>query len=331
LQGVFDGQQKPTRRKMVKTITGRVQSIKTDFTNMSIVVIVGDISGQYDSVVFYSPKDMTEQQLSEFKRAQNGNLGVRLEFNEYRTINSMAIYCADKASCLEESAAQKNPLLIDEKTGNVGIGTDSIKEDQRLHVQGNLYVDGDLTLTGNASKGKGGSTWGTLGSDKRLKEFPDDIEEARIGNALKVLLQLNGVKYKWKQEAQEKYPTKFDDKEHVGFIAQHIEVLDEDIFSGWAKPDAGHYEINSEEFDALGVYPDHVAFEALTVESIRELDTRLRAAEESIKEMIKAANASLGAIGSALADIKLKQLQHEDRIRQHEDRIRKIEQKLGGN
>jgi hypothetical protein len=176
-----------------------------------------------------------------------------------------------------------NCLFIDETTGDIGIGTDSIEE--RLHVQGNLYVDGDLTVTGHANKGKGGGTWGTLGSDKRLKEFPDgidididiDIEKVRIGNALKVLLQLNGVKYKWKQEAQEKYPTDFDDKEHVGFIAQNIEALalDEDIFSGWAKPDAGHYEINSEEFDALGVYPDYVVLGALTVESIRELDNKI--------------------------------------------------------
>lgn len=36
---------------------------------------------------------MTEQQLSELKRAQNGSLGVRLEFDEDRTINSMDIGC----------------------------------------------------------------------------------------------------------------------------------------------------------------------------------------------------------------------------------------------
>ncbi|MDU9050631.1 MAG: tail fiber domain-containing protein [Candidatus Electrothrix sp. Rat3] len=280
---------------MMNTIKGRVESIKTASTGTSTIVITGDISGQSKgSVVFYSPKDMTEQQLSELKRAQNGSLGVRLEFDEDRTINSMDIGCVK-----ELTFSQKSSLFIDEATGNVGIGTDSINEDNRLHVDGNLYVDGELNVTGLAySNGE------LLTSDRRMKN------DTPLDDALGLLLKLRGVKYKWKQECQEEYSRDCDDKEHVGFIAQEIEDLatEEEIFLGWSSDKGKSYKVNSETFNSYIVHATPAAFQALTVESIRELDQK-----------IDSLNQALTTVGTALANLQAEQLRQADRIKKLEE------------
>ncbi|MCI5117150.1 MAG: tail fiber domain-containing protein [Candidatus Electrothrix sp. LOE1_4_5] len=174
------------------------------------------------------------------------------------------------------ATAAKRRMFID-ATGNVVIGDGLTKEDQRLHVKGNLYVDGELRVTGHAYKDAGNEYWKKGTSDMRLKD------EIPFGESLKLLLSLRGVRYKWKPECLDNYADDplFDDKEHLGFIAQDIQQLDEDILSRWVEPDAGNYVINSEIFDALAVYPDSVAFQALTVEAIRELNSKLESSNKN--------------------------------------------------
>ncbi|MCI5117145.1 MAG: tail fiber domain-containing protein [Candidatus Electrothrix sp. LOE1_4_5] len=308
----------------MNTITGRVQSVKTDSEGKVAVVIDSTEHGTLGPAgedgpldnYFYSPKDMTEQQLAEFKRAQNGNLGIRLEFDDSRTITSMNVLFSalshspesdDSNNNEPDKEQEKSPLFIDKTTGNIGIGTDSIKQEQRLHVDGNLYVDGELRVTGHAYKDAGNEYWKKGTSDMRLKN------EIPFGEPLKLLLALRGARYTWKPECLNNYPDDplFDDKEHLGFIAQDIkqlEQLDKNIFSQWTKADAGHYVINSEEFDALGVYPDPEAFQALTVESIRELDQK-----------IASLNQALTTVGTALANLQAEQLRQADRIKKLEE------------
>jgi len=70
-----------------------------------------------------------------------------------------------------------------------------------------LYVTGDAWSTG---------TWGS--SDIRWKK-----NITPINNALEGLMQISGVKYDWRQD---EFPEmNFDNKTHVGMIAQEVEKV----------------------------------------------------------------------------------------------------------
>lgn len=91
-------------------------------------------------------------------------------------------------------------LTIESATGEVGIGTASPSE--RLHVVGNICYTGSIAAC----------------SDARYK-----TDVTAIPNSLESVMQMRGVRYKWKQE---EFPGQdFDDKAHIGFIAQEIETL----------------------------------------------------------------------------------------------------------
>ena len=65
--------------KDVKSITGRVQAIVTDKEGTTRVT-VEDKNG--NSTTFYHPRDMSPEQLDEFKRAQNHGLKVGVLYQE---------------------------------------------------------------------------------------------------------------------------------------------------------------------------------------------------------------------------------------------------------
>lgn len=82
--------------------------------------------------------------------------------------------------------------------GDVGIGIAS--PSQKLHVVGNICYTGTIGACSDARYKKGVTT---------------------LSNSLSQVLQLRGVRYEWKQD---EFPSQnFDDKTHLGFIAQEVE------------------------------------------------------------------------------------------------------------
>ncbi|MFG6095082.1 hypothetical protein SPB21_07520 [Leptothoe sp. ISB3NOV94-8A] len=81
-------------------LTGRVQTVKTKSNDNAIVVIDSTSHGNLPPKgtdgpldnYFYFPGSMTEDQLSEFKRAQGSNLGVTVEFENDRVIDSIVVF-----------------------------------------------------------------------------------------------------------------------------------------------------------------------------------------------------------------------------------------------
>jgi hypothetical protein len=93
-----------------------------------------------------------------------------------------------------------NVLICANTSAKVGIGTTD--PDEKLHVSGNICYTGTIGAC----------------SDERYKK-----NVATIQGALATLVKLRGVTYNWKQD---EYPDQsFDDRTHVGFIAQELKEL----------------------------------------------------------------------------------------------------------
>lgn len=134
--------------------------------------------------------------------------------------------------------------------GNVGIGTTS--PGYKLHVNG------------SAAK-PGGGSW-TNSSDQKLKK---NIEPLK--GALKKLTGLRGVVFEWKQPEKQGNLT----GKQIGLIAQEVEK----IFPEWVGTDAEGYK----DLTVRG-------FEALTVESFKEVKQELDELKSAIKRSREKAN-----------------------------------------
>ncbi len=132
-----------------------------------------------------------------------------------------------------------------------------------------IQSDGDFFVTEGAFK-PGGGSWGIY-SDARLKT---DITP--LTGALDRLLLLKAVEYTYRNPDPAKRPA----GRHIGFIAQEVA----DIFPAW---------VNADEEGYLTVGPQ--GFEALTVESLRELQQE----NTALKASLQALEARLEAIESA--------------------------------
>ncbi len=141
--------------------------------------------------------------------------------------------------------------------GSVGIGINS--PSQKLHVIGNICYTGTIGAC----------------SDERYKK-----DVTTIGNALETLLKLRGVTYNWKQD---EYPEmKFDDQQHLGFLAQELK----DLLPGIVMVDANGY---------LSV--DYGRLTPLLVEAMKEQQETIDAlkAQQREVESLKAQMAELSA------------------------------------
>jgi hypothetical protein len=147
-----------------------------------------------------------------------------------------------------------NPFPED---GNVGIGTTS--PSQKLHVQGNLQVENDLRVVGQALKWNG-FTWTVL-SDERLKENINPLKDA-----LSRLLQLHGVSFFWRSSESTPKVT----GPQMGLIAQQVEK----VFPEWVTTTPDGYK-------ALTLN----GFEALTIEALRELKAEIESLKARLPEM----------------------------------------------
>lgn len=93
----------------------------------------------------------------------------------------------------DDFSTSSSVMSID-SDGRVGIGT--VAPSQKLHVVGNILASGTITP-----------------SDKRLKKNFKPVE-----NALEKINNLSAVTYEWKDSK------KYDEKRHIGVIAQEIEA-----------------------------------------------------------------------------------------------------------
>lgn len=137
---------------------------------------------------------------------------------------------------------------------------------RRLSLGGN----GDLTVTANAYK-PGGGAW-AASSDARLK-----VNVVPLDHALDRLLSLHGVTFEYAHPDAGLHP----EGTFTGFIAQDVEP----VFPNWIGHDDKGY---------MTVGPQ--GFEALTVESLRALDSREQSrnqSEESRFALLEEHNADL--------------------------------------
>ena len=123
------------------------------------------------------------------------------------------------------SSSTSDPVFTERmrlnSNGNLGIGT--VPSNAKLEVNGDAIISGTIT-----------STNFSCSSDRRLKK---NIRP--INNALERLLKLRGVKYKWIQNDS----MHFDERIHLGVIAQEVEEVLPDLVNGEdydpVKKDAG--------------------------------------------------------------------------------------------
>merc|ERR1711991_708652 len=182
-------------------------------------------------------------------------------------------------------ASNEGDVKIEGKTVNIITADDTGDNDfinvvsEKLNVRADLRVTGGLTISGNVFIEDGGltvengitvtnngitSTPGITTSDVRLKT---DI--IPLPSPLSKVSKLRGVYFSWVQD--EPYGLKFDDRRHVGVLAQDVqEVLPETVD-----------EIQGGKY--LGV--DYPALIPLLIEAIKELNTRTAAMSEFDKLM----------------------------------------------
>jgi hypothetical protein len=115
-----------------------------------------------------------------------------------RAITNSTFVWSDNQSGIFESTNIRQFLI--RAANGVGINTNNPSAD--------LHVNGDICYTGSIG----------ACSDGRYKSGI-----AKVPHALERVSKLRGVQYRWKRD---EFPDhKFDDKEHLGFVAQEIEPL----------------------------------------------------------------------------------------------------------
>ena len=115
--------------------------------------------------------------------------------------NAIDFYVWDFGTDVITDVGTKHIMTLDgASTGRVGIGT--IAPTEKLEVNGNICYTGSIGAC----------------SDARYK-----TAVATIDNGLDKVRQMRGVTYRWKQDACPDHD--FDDRQHLGFIAQEVEAL----------------------------------------------------------------------------------------------------------
>ena len=152
-------------------------------------------------------------------------------------------------------------------TATTSVGTTTMT----LTPAGDVSMNKDLYVGGQGYK-PGGGSWANS-SDIRLKENVKTID-----NALDKVLQLRGVTFDWKEGY-----TEFDKKQSAGFIADEIM----EVFPEWVNDtnanDVQKEIVNDDKIKSLSL-PFH--FDALLVEAIKELNTKLQDQQQTINSLI---------------------------------------------
>ena len=148
----------------------------------------------------------------------------------------------------------------------VGIYATARADSTALRVDGTTQLNGNLQVTGIASR-PGGGGW-TDSSDQRLKQNIQPLQ-----NVLFRLLRLQGVSFEWKDPVQHGNLTGMQ----LGMIAQDVET----VFPDWVDTDNSGYKTLTFR-----------GFEALTVEAFREL----KAENEQLKAGYRSLEARLASL-----------------------------------
>ena len=165
--------------------------------------------------------------------------------------------------------------LVIVSSGNVGVNTTTPSE--RLHVVGNLRVQGSTDCT--LGNGSGGTS---CSSDIRLK---NDVKE--IENSLDKVLSLRGVEFNWNEKSIS--PGRHD----IGVIAQDVEksfptAVMVDSQTGYKKVDyavliapvmQGLRELNQRMLGILGASESH----SNSIAQLQVENAQLRADSERLK------------------------------------------------
>ena len=128
-----------------------------------------------------------------------------------------------------------------------------------------------LTVTGDAGK-PGGGSWSNF-SDRRIKK-----NISTITNALEQISRLRGVNFEWKN------PEDHANQQGLqgGFIAQEIEA----VFPNWVSPvDAAAHDKSLTEDGKVRSVSLPFEFDAVLVEAVKELKTRLQARDAEVAEL----------------------------------------------
>src|SRR5262245_15467683 len=162
----------------------------------------------------------------------------------------------NQAEISNDTGSFKTLMIVGNKSAGVG---------RRVSVWDVLEVNGNLNVTGAATK-PGGGSW-TSPSDQRLKK---NITSFKAG-VLDRLLKLRGVSYEWKE------PEKFGNQTgaQIGLVADEVEK----VFPDWVGVDAQGYK-------TLTIR----GFEALTIEALRELqqaNTELRSTNSELHKRLE--------------------------------------------
>lgn len=152
--------------------------------------------------------------------------------------------------------------------GVAGIATGAAASSGYFQGGIGVLIDGDLTLTGTGNAIKpGGGPWAAP-SDARLKKNVRSLD-----GALEKMLSLHGIVFEWKEPEKQGDLTGIQ----MGLLAQDVET----VFPQWVGSDRNGYK----NITTRG-------FEALTVESIREL----KAENEALKAKIIEIEAKLNRV-----------------------------------
>jgi len=140
-------------------------------------------------------------------------------------------------------------LYLNPSGGNVGIGTAS--PGYKLHVNGTTRIEGyAYCALGEWS-----------GSDSRLKKSTETLT-----NALENITKLSGVSFEWRKD--EFSDRNFDDKKHIGVIAQEVEK----VYPELVRDDADGYKA-----------VNYDGFIGPLIEAIKELKAQNTGLAERIK------------------------------------------------
>ena len=195
----------------------------------------------------------------------NGNLSVQGNLEVLSASNPIRLSSAwsgfpdpvtNRAEISNDTATYKTLMIVGNKSAGMG---------RRVSVWDRLEVNGNLSVTGVATKPGGG--WWSASSDIRLKKNVKPLK-----GSLERLLRLRGVSFEWKRPEEQGNLT----DPQMGLIAQEVE----EVFPDWVDTDpSGHKRLSVRGFEAMTVE----AFRELKSEN-EELAERVRTLESRILE-----------------------------------------------